>query len=487
MAELTFSDLGLHPKLVELLAGKNFTIPSPIQAQAIPPGLLGQDVVGIAQTGTGKTLAFGLPMLERMGKLKCQSLILAPTRELALQIEEELMKIGKGLGLRTAVIIGGEKQLWQERQLRAKPHLIIATPGRLIDLAKQRLVRLDQVKILILDEADRMLDMGFWPQISEILALVPEDRQTMLFSATMPSEIRNAVAKHMKRPVKIEIAPSGTAAANVAQEIILLNKDHKRDALLEILKAETGTALVFTRTKFLAGKLRLFLEKGGINAGEIHSDRSLAQRKRALSDFKLGRTKVLVATDIAARGIDVKSIGVVINFDPPDQVDDYVHRIGRTGRAGESGKAITFITPDQRRQVKEIERLIKIVLPTKSFRGGANMISMPASAPSRHRAEEVRYDSKPTARVPVPVRPSTLPPPHRPMSVLAGKSTSRPTSRPLRSPTSRPLSSASSRTTSRPIGRLAAGSTGRQFPPRSSRPITNDEDDQPGYRFEPKR
>ncbi|MBI5531050.1 MAG: DEAD/DEAH box helicase [Candidatus Doudnabacteria bacterium] len=363
----TFSELGIAPKILSILEKLQFQTPTPIQFQSIPHALEGKDIMGIAQTGTGKTLAFGIPMLQRLVTQKGRGLIILPTRELAVQVEESLHKLGSPLGLKTAVLIGGENINRQVQQLRKSPHIIIATPGRLIDHLQQHTVRLDAVNILVLDEADRMLDMGFAPQIKKILQTVPAVRQTMLFSATMPAEIINIANSYMKLPVRVEVVPQGTAATNVSQELFFVQKDFKLPLLESLLKEYSGTALVFCRTKFGAKKVARVVSGMGYTSAEIHSNRSLNQRLEALNGFKSGKYRVLVATDIAARGIDVTGIELVINFDLPEQAADYVHRIGRTGRAQMTGHAVSFATPDQKHDVRAIERLIKKQLPVSEL------------------------------------------------------------------------------------------------------------------------
>ena len=370
----SFNNLGLAPTLLAILSQQGFVTPTPIQHQCIPEALAGKDVVGIAQTGTGKTLAFGLPMIQNLAKSKGQGLILLPTRELALQADEMLQKVGRSLGLRTAVIIGGASAHKQLQDMKRNPHIIISTPGRLNDHLQQKSFTLERVSVLVLDEADRMLDIGFMPQINKIIALLPRERQTMLFSATMPPEIFSLAARHMKMPIRIEVAPSGTAAENVEQEVFIVAKEQKMQLLDKILLENTGTVLIFSRTKYGAKKIAASIRRMGHTAVEIHSNRSLSQRKEALEGFKCGRYRVMVATDIAARGIDVKDISFVINFDLPDQLEDYVHRIGRTGRAGKSGKAISFATTDQRSDLKGIERIIKKTIP---------ILTLPALPPPR--------------------------------------------------------------------------------------------------------
>ncbi len=355
----SFLGLGISSQILAVLDRLHFKVPTPIQQQSIPAGLEGKDIIGIAQTGTGKTLAFAIPMIQRLQAMPGRGLVLIPTRELALQVEETVRKVGGSLGMTTAVLIGGESMYRQVEAVRRRPRIIVATPGRLLDHLQQGIVKLDETKILALDEADRMLDMGFAPQINQILKRVPRDRQTLLYSATMPKEIVQIAAAHMKLPVRVEVAPSGTASETVEQEIIIVSKDSKRALLEAVLREELGTALVFSRTKHGAKDICYRLNQSGFRAAEIHSNRSQGQRREALEGFKRGKYKILVATDIAARGIDVTDIGVVINYDLPNTSSDYVHRIGRTGRAGREGKAISFATPDQKGNILEIERMIR--------------------------------------------------------------------------------------------------------------------------------
>ena len=386
-----FYGLGIAPKLLEILERMKFANPTPIQHKSIPIAIEGKDIIGIAQTGTGKTLAFGIPMIQRLAQVKGRGLILLPTRELALQVDETLQKFGQAIGLKTAVLIGGASMNIQLQHLRRNPHVIIATPGRLLDHLEQRTVNLSDVKILVLDEADRMLDMGFAPQINKILTVVPRDRQTMLFSATMPQEIVGIATKHMKLPVRVEIARAGTAAERVAQELFVVRKEDKTRLLEKLLSEYHGTVLVFSRTKHGAKKIARAVRSMGHTAAEIHANRSLAQRRDALDGFKGGKYRVLVATDIAARGIDVKEIELVVNFDLPDAAEDYVHRIGRTGRAGHEGRAISFATPDQSSDVRAIERLIRTNLSKRSL---PELPPHRAVAPERPEYEPRRFQGR---------------------------------------------------------------------------------------------
>ena len=339
----SFNELGIAPELLDVLNRMRFNTPTPIQHQCIPAALEGKDIVGIAQTGTGKTLAFGIPMIQLLGQNKGQGLILLPTRELAMQVNDVLQAIGQKFGLRTAVVIGGASSYQQIQTMRRHPHIIVSTPGRLIDHLKQKNLSLEKIKMIVLDEADRMFDIGFAPQIRQILSFAPKERQTLMFSATMPKAIAEIAARFMKMPLRIEVAPSGTAAKNVEQELYIVSKDQKMQLLEKILFDTQGSVLIFSRTKHGAKKITTGLCAMGISAAEIHSNRSMAQRKMAMEGFKNRRFRVLVATDIAARGIDVTDIALVINFDLPDNPEDYVHRIGRTGRADKPGKALTFI------------------------------------------------------------------------------------------------------------------------------------------------
>lgn len=357
--ENTFQALAIDPAILKRLDALGLTNPTPIQRRAIPPALAGRDVIGIAQTGTGKTLAFGIPLITHIIQRGALALVLAPTRELALQIDETFRNIGSPLGIRTAVLIGGAGMNPQINALRSGVNIVIATPGRLIDHLNQGTIRLDAVDHLVIDEADRMLDMGFWPQIKRIIEAVPKERQTSLFSATLSREIRELAMHHMKLPIPIEVAPPGTTADRVSQEFFIVTKNDKIRLLEKILNERGGSTIVFTRMKFGAKRLRRDVERMGFRAAELHGNRSLSQRREALEGFKTGKYRILVATDVAARGIDVRGVDLVINFDMPMQTADYVHRIGRTARAGAEGHAITFAEPHEKREIAAIERLIR--------------------------------------------------------------------------------------------------------------------------------
>ena len=361
--EQGFSGLGIAPNLLSTLAKLKYENPTPIQQQAIPAAIQGKDLVGIAQTGTGKTLAFGIPMIQRLQQIKGRGLVVLPTRELATQVDEAIRQAAEGMGLRTVVLIGGVSMYPQLKMLARNPQIIVATPGRLNDHLAQKTVNLKDVKIVVLDEADRMLDMGFAPQIQKILAAVPSERQTMLFSATMPPEIMKMATTHMKLPIRIEVARAGSTADKVTQEIFIVPKEKKVQLVEKLLQQYPGPTLIFTRTKYGAKRLTQNILDMGHTAAELHSNRSVGQRKAALDGFKKGQYRILVATNIAARGIDVAGIELVVNFDLPTDTDDYVHRIGRTARAGATGHAISMATPDQRAELRSIEYLIKKQLP----------------------------------------------------------------------------------------------------------------------------
>ncbi len=457
-----FYGLGIAPKLLEALDKLKFTVPTPIQQKAIPVASEGKDMVGIAQTGTGKTIAFAIPMIQRLAASEGNGLVLVPTRELALQVAEVIKQFSPIMGMGTAVIIGGESLSRQVQEIRRRPRIIIATPGRLIDHLKQRNIRLDDVRVLILDEADRMFDMGFAPQIKQVIAACPKERQTMLFSATMPDEIMKLAAAHMKLPIRIEVARSGTLAEKVEQELFVVDRGDKPALLAKLLDKYWGSVLLFVRTKHNAKKIAASIRAMPHSASEIHSNRSLAQRREALEGFKSGKYRVLVATDIAARGIDVTGIELVINYDLPDEDENYVHRIGRTGRAGQPGRAITFASPDQRKDVRNIERLIRMPLafstyPEGGTPGQASFTANRPSAQAARPAASVAQPEKPAAHHSVhqPAhQPAHEPRPHQERSEQS--SDRRP-----RGPRQGPPARTSNRTGSRPSGPRRESSDGR--------------------------
>jgi len=359
----SFRGLGIAPKILEAIDRLSFTVPTPIQHKSIPVGIEGKDIVGVAQTGTGKTLAFAIPVIQRLAQARGRCLVLVPTRELAIQVDGTFQKLAPFFGMRTAVLIGGAPIQPQIMALKKGPRILVATPGRLIDHMEQGTILLADVSILILDEADRMFDMGFAPQIEQIIKYIPRNRQTMIFSATMPSAVLRIATAHMKLPVHVEVAPSGTTVESVVQEVFIVKREAKRHLLLKLLEQYQGSVLLFSRTKIGARKIARFLREANHRAAEIHSDRTLGQRTEALEGFKVGKYRILVATDIAARGIDVTGIELVINYDLPEEAENYVHRIGRTARMGKAGRAISFATPDQGPDVRNIEKLIKASLP----------------------------------------------------------------------------------------------------------------------------
>jgi len=379
-----FASLGLTAALVRAVASEGYERPTPIQEQAIPHLLRGRDLLGCAQTGTGKTAAFVLPTLQRLSRTprtgRIRALVVAPTRELAAQIHERAVAYGRHLALRHAVVYGGVGQRNQEQALARKPDLLVATPGRLLDLMSQGLIRLDAVEVLVLDEADRMLDMGFIYDVKRIVAAVPRVRQTLLFSATIPSEIASLVASVLNLPVKVSVAPEVTTAETVEQTVYFVTRFEKRALLERLLKEQGATrALVFTRTKHGANRLAEQLSRSGIDATAIHGNKSQGARERALEGFRRGTTPVLVATDVAARGIDVDGVSHVFNYDMPNVAEAYVHRIGRTGRAGARGSAISFCDIDERPLLRDVERLVKQRIPVA---GGEDAPATPVRAPN---------------------------------------------------------------------------------------------------------
>jgi len=370
----TFSDLVTSPVLRNNLARHAFKTPTPVQEQAIPPAMLGHDLVATAQTGTGKTLAFALPILELLGRkplsTKPQALILSPTRELALQIDEAFARIAVGTGIRSAVAVGGMSEAKQLQAIRKGAQVIIATPGRLNDYLDRRLVSLETVSIIVLDEADRMLDMGFQPAVEAILRKCAAARQTMFFSATFESTAERLISKYMKDPVRITVGSTTRPADRIEMVLYEVETDRKLGLLRGLLEAQDGSFLVFSRTKHGAERLAKKVSAAGFKATAIHGDRSQNQRNMALKGFQEGFYRVLVATDVAARGIHVDGIAHVVNFDLPQAPDDFIHRVGRTGRAGAEGVATTFATSSERGDIRAIERTLKLKLTKKELPAG---------------------------------------------------------------------------------------------------------------------
>src|SRR6478735_6782508 len=367
-----FEALGLHPLILDAIRDAGYTTPTPIQRDAIPLAQRGRDLIGLAQTGTGKTAAFTLPIVDRLidGPRRTRALVLTPTRELCVQVEESVQKYSKHAELSAVSVYGGVPLDPQQKKLRAGVDIVVATPGRLIDHLERQNVVFDDVEVLVLDEADRMLDMGFAPQINNIVGQIPVYRQTLLFSATMPPEVEALARKYLRKPVVVQVGVRSAAASTVTHAVYPVPREKKNALLVELLTGKVhDSVLIFSRTKHGADRIVRDLEKAGVTATAMHADKTQAQRTRALQDFKDGTTSVLVATDIAQRGLDISGITHVINYDVPQQAEDYVHRIGRTGRAAKEGDAFTFMSPDEISMVKAIERVIGQEIPRISVPG----------------------------------------------------------------------------------------------------------------------
>jgi ATP-dependent RNA helicase RhlE len=386
---MSFSQLGLIPALQRAVAGEGYVEPTPIQARAIPHVLAGRDLLGLAQTGTGKTAAFALPILQRLshilpagGRRPIRCLILTPTRELAAQIQDSFATYGKHLALTSFVIFGGVGIEAQRQALRTGMDILVATPGRLLDLAGQGLLELKALEVFVLDEADRMLDMGFIHDVRKVIRLLPRRRQTLFFSATMPREAQELADQLLTRPETVAVAPPATTVERVDQEVYFVEKSDKRALLVDVLRdSAMRRVLVFSRTKHGANRIAEHLVKAGIGAEAIHGNKSQNARERALAGFKAGKTRVLVATDIAARGIDIDDVTHVVNFDVPEVPETYVHRIGRTARAGAAGMALSFCESDERVDWRNIEKLTRQEIPV--VEGHPYESGVPATAAPR--------------------------------------------------------------------------------------------------------
>jgi len=383
---MSFADLGLCAPILEAVAQKGYDTPSPIQLQAIPAVIQGKDVMAAAQTGTGKTAGFTLPLLERLAKgeragaNQARALVLTPTRELAAQVAESVRDYGRNLPLSSAVVFGGVKINPQMMKLRKGVDILVATPGRLLDLYNQNAVKFDHLEVLILDEADRMLDMGFIHDIRKIIAALPRQRQNLLFSATFSDDIRKLAKGLVNDPVEISVTPRNAATPTVEQWIHPVDKKQKSALLTQLIRDnDWQQVLVFSRTKHGANRLTRHLEGKGIRAAAIHGNKSQGARTKALADFKGGKVKVLVATDIAARGLDIEQLPQVVNFDLPNVPEDYVHRIGRTGRAGATGHAVSLVSADEFKQLSDIERLTKKILDRRLVDGFEPVHDLPES------------------------------------------------------------------------------------------------------------
>jgi len=369
---VTFADLDLHPDILSAIRDAGYTSPTPIQREAIPLARKGRDIMGLAQTGTGKTAAFTLPIIDRLidGPRRTRALILTPTRELCVQVEESFRRYAAHADISVVAVYGGVPLDPQEKKLRAGVDVVVATPGRLIDHLERQNVVFDDLEVLVLDEADRMLDMGFAPQINNVVSQVPVYRQTLLFSATMPPEVEALARKYLRKPVVVQVGVRSAAASTVTHAVYPVPREKKNALLVHLLTGKPHeSVLIFSRTKHGADRIVRDLEKAGVTATAMHADKSQPQRTKALQDFKEGKISVLVATDIAQRGLDISGITHVVNYDVPQQAEDYVHRIGRTGRAAKEGDAYTFMAPDEIGMVRTIERVIGQPIPRISVPG----------------------------------------------------------------------------------------------------------------------
>ena len=406
---ITFDSLNLAPEILKAIQEQGYTQPTPIQQQAIPLVLEGRDLMAGAQTGTGKTAAFTLPLLQKLlpqastsaspARHPVRALILTPTRELAIQVEESVKAYGKHVPLRSLVVFGGVDIKTQTPHLMRGVEILVATPGRLLDHVESRTVQLGQVQMLILDEADRMLDMGFLPDLKRILDLLPKQRQNLMFSATFSNDIKRLADDFLTNPTLIEVARSNATNDNVEQKILKVPAADKHAVLAEILRSENAQAIVFTKTKLTASRLARLLQRDGIAADAIHGDKSQQERIQALEAFKQGKVTTLVATDVAARGLDIDSLPLVINYEIPHAPEDYVHRIGRTGRAGAKGVAISLVAPDEEKYLKEIEKLIKrdiaVETPPRPQRSSSRRTEVVERASAAPRTAAPRKSSDP--------------------------------------------------------------------------------------------
>ncbi|MBI5439290.1 MAG: DEAD/DEAH box helicase [Nitrosomonadales bacterium] len=393
VTKVMFSSLNLDPQILRAIEEEGYTEPTPVQAQAIPHVLAGRDLMAMAQTGTGKTAAFTLPLLQRLlphastsaspARHPVRALILAPTRELAIQVEESVETYSRHVPLRSTVVFGGIDIKTQKPALMKGVEILVATPGRLLDHVESKNLMLNQVQVLILDEADRMLDMGFMPDLKRILTLLPKQRQTLLFSATFSDDIKKLAHDFLVNPITVEAERRNTAAANVIQSVLMVDQDNKLGVLADLLRSRGlgSQALVFTRTKLAAARLARKLDREGIPSDAIHGDKTQLERIKALDAFKEGKITALVATDVAARGLDIDQLPLVVNYELPTNAEDYVHRIGRTGRAGASGEAISLVGGEEERRLVEIEKLLK-----RSFPRERAAVSHSSRASSSHRA-----------------------------------------------------------------------------------------------------
>ncbi len=418
---MAFTDLGLRPEILNALTDLGYKEPSPIQAAVIPVALAGHDVLAAAQTGTGKTAGFALPIIEKLAPMAnigtsparhpIRALILAPTRELAIQVEESIKAYTRHLPLRSLCVYGGVNIDTQIPALKAGVEILVATPGRLLDHVQNKTLNLSQVSVLVLDEADRMLDMGFMPDLKRIIALLPDQRQNLMFSATFPQEIESLARTILRNPQRIEVARRNATAENVTLVLHPVHHEKKRALLIHLIRSrKLNQVLVFTGTKLGANRLANELNKSGIHAAAIHGDKTQGERIKALDDFKSGEVGVLVATDVAARGLDISALPYVINYDLPHNAEDYVHRIGRTGRAGASGEAISLMTEDEARYLKDIEKLIGKTI---------EQILVPGYSPGAAQVPDYRPPAVPAPVISRPVPVSSPTPSKRPAKQVA--------------------------------------------------------------------
>lgn len=418
---MAFTDLGLRPEILNALTDLGYKEPSPIQDAVIPVALAGHDVLAAAQTGTGKTAGFALPIIEKLAPMASTStsparhpiraLILAPTRELAIQVEESIKAYTKYLPLRSLCVYGGVNIDTQIPALKNGVEILVATPGRLLDHVQNKTLSLSQVSMLVLDEADRMLDMGFMPDLKRIIGLLPAQRQNLMFSATFPQEIESLARTILNNPQRIEVARRNATGENITQVLHPVNHEKKRSLLIHLIRnRKLNQVLVFTGTKLGANRLANELNKSGIHAAAIHGDKTQGERIKALDDFKSGEVGVLVATDVAARGLDISSLPFVINYDLPHNAEDYVHRIGRTGRAGASGEAISLMTEDEARYLKDIEKLIGKTI---------DQVLVPGYSPGAAQVPDYRPPAAPAPVIPRPVPVSSSSPAKRPAKQVA--------------------------------------------------------------------
>ena len=436
---VSFADLKLAPEILKALTESGYTTPTPIQAQAIPLVLEGHDLMAGAQTGTGKTAAFALPMLQQLmphassstspAKHPVRALILAPTRELAIQVEESVKTYAKHTHLRSLVVFGGVDIRTQTPHLKTGVEILVATPGRLLDHIEQKTVQLNQVRMLVLDEADRMLDMGFMPALKRILALLPRQRQSLMFSATFSDEIKKLAKDFLIYPTLIEVARSNASAENITQKVYLVEAENKHALLAQLLRGSDATqALVFTKTKLTASRLSRQLQREGVSADAIHGDKSQLERIQTLDAFKQGKVSVLIATDVAARGLDIDSLPMVINYEIPHAAEDYVHRIGRTGRAGASGTAISLVAPEEEKYLLEIEKLTKTSIPRETANVPAHTVKSHRALPGEHGVRSTGQHFQPPRK---PLHDPWFDKPYEPgVSVAPAKASEEPVNKP---------------------------------------------------------